>query len=342
LKLLWRLDEAYLTAQWKWGSIFYGQMDRNLGPVGYDGIGLSNYGYGREAIALDVGTRDFHLFAQAADLRDEQDTAGDVVHRYFFLHRLEGRITSRLRIALWETTVLAGHDRSFSGRFRNPVTLLVLANQYGRGDAGANVLVGFDIHWRAFRRAIIQAQIGIDDIQYDPRSGPLRYPDRWALSLAGYGPLGRQLSWCAFYTQASSLAFRTLNPMENLTEAGVGLGRNFADMDQLSLTVSVPIDVHWLLTPEATLLRQGEGRIGDPFPQSAEEAGRVPQIFIGHVERTYRLALGVTGRHGPVDLVANAGFHHVVNAGHEEGRTANRFEGRLQVTAGLGRRQTLP
>jgi hypothetical protein len=139
------------------------------------------------------------------------------------------------------------------------------------------------------------------------------------------------------YTQASSLAFRTLDPFENLTEAGVGLGRNFDDMDQLTLLTSVPMAGRWLLTPEATVLRQGEGRIGDPFPATAEEAGQVPQIFIGVVETTYRLALGVSGREGPLDLQANAGFHHVVNSGHQDGRTMNRFEGRIQATLGLRR-----
>ena len=31
------------------------------------------------------------------------------------------------------------------------------------------------------------------------------------------------------------------------------------------------------------------------------------------------------------------GFHHVVNAGHQEGRTVNRFEGRLKATLGISR-----
>jgi hypothetical protein len=113
------------------------------------------------------------------------------------------------------------------------------------------------------------------------------------------------------------------------------LGRNFADMDQLSLLASTPIQRHWLLTPELTLLRQGEGRLDAPFPATPEEAGQIPLIFIGVVERTYRLAVGLQGRQGPLDLQATAGYHHVVNAGHEEGRTVNRFEGRLEATVGL-------
>ena len=106
--------------------------------------------------------------------------------------------------------------------------------------------------------------------------------------------------------------------------------------------MSVPRGTGWLITPELTLLRQGEGDINAPFPGSSAEAGQIPQIFIGVVEHTWRAAVGLRGRQGPLDLDLNAGFHHVVNADHQEGRTVNRFEGRLQATLGLSRRGVLP
>ena len=84
-----------------------------------------------------------------------------------------------------------------------------------------------------------------------------------------------------------------------------------------------------------------EGAINLPFPASAEEAGATPQIFIGVVERTWRAAIDLRGREGPLDLHLNAGLHHVVNAGNQEGRTVNRFEGRLQATLGLSHRGIL-
>ncbi|MGH7498096.1 MAG: hypothetical protein ACREL3_04510 [Gemmatimonadales bacterium] len=341
LKLAWRMIEAYASAQFKYGNVFYGQMDRNWGPVGIAGIGVSNYGYNEVEGGFELGTRTLRLSGLIRPLRDEQDSLGNLVHRYFFAHRLGLRLSDRVTVAAWETVVVAGVDRNFDGRFRNPLSLLVLANQYGQGDEEGNVLLGFDVHWRAFRRTTFEAQLGIDDLQYQNRSGPNRYPDRWALTLSAFGPLGRALGWRALYTQASSLAFRTLDPFQNLTDAGVGIGRNFDDQDQTTVTVTVPGGTGWLFTPELTLLRQGEGTISAPFPATAAEAGAIPQIFIGVVERTWRAALGISGRQGPLDLAANAGFHHVVNADHVEGRTINRFEGRLQATLGLSRRGVL-
>lgn len=340
LEFTGRIADAYVSAQFKYASIFYGQMDRNWGPFGLSGIPLSNYGYERQGLGLEVGTSYLRLSAFATDLQDEVDSAGRTVHRYYFLHRLHARPSGHLTLALWEGVVLAGADRNFETRYRNPLSFSYLANTIGLGDKG-NVLLGLDVHWRAFRRATFEAQLALDDFQYQKRSDPGRLPDRWALTLTAFGPLGSLFAWRALYTQASSLAFRTFNRFENFTDNEVGLGRNFTDMDQLTVTVSLPLARSWLATPELTVLRQGEGDIEDPFPLTPAEAGQTPQIFIGVVERTFRLALGLQGRRGPLDLEANAGLHHIVNWRHEEGRTVNRFEGRLQATLGLGRHGVL-
>jgi hypothetical protein len=337
LELAWRMPEAYLSAQFKYGSLFYGQMDRNWGPVGIEGIGLSDYGYNDTELAFDVGVDAVRLAGLARSLEDARDSTGARVHRYFFAHRLGVRVTDRLRLGLWETTVLAGADRDFDGRYRNPLSLLLFANQYGLG-ADGNVLFGVDGRYRIGKGTTVEVQLGIDDFQYENTAGEDRYPSRWAGTLAAHGPLGSRLSWRALYTQASSLAFRTLDPFESLTDGGVGLGRNFADMDRLTLTVGIPAGTRWLLTPELTLQRQGEGDINDPFPASPEEAGAIPQLFIGIVERTWRAAVAVSGRQGPLDLRASAGLHHVVNAGHRAGDTDDRFVGRLQATLGLSHR----
>jgi len=330
-----RHADAYVSAQFTWVRLFYGQMDMNWGPDGTYGIGLSNYGYPRLAIGFELGRPSFGLRALAADLLDQTDADGTVIHRYFFAHRLQLQLSQRLSLGLWETTVLAGPDRNFDSRYRNPVSLLLLANEYGLGDDG-NILVGLDADWR-LGRIRLQGQVAIDDISYQDRSAPDRNPDRWALTLAASGPLGRRAAWRALYTQASSLAFRAFDPIENLTDAGVGLGRSYADNDQLTLTISLPATPTWLVVPELTVLRQGEGRLSDPYPTGTAR-GATPQIFIGVVEKTFRAALGLYGRQGPFGLTANVGLHHIRDADHVAGRTETEVEGFLQVTIGATRR----
>ena len=333
-----RIADAYLSAQFKYARLLYGHMDWNWGPVGLPGIPLSNYGYERQGLAIDIGNRDIRLSALATDLHDQIDSLGQTVHRYYFVHRLQLRLSQRLSVAPWEGVIIAGADRSFETRYRNPLSISYLANTIGLGDRG-NVLLGADVSWRAFGRTRLEGQLALDDFWTDNRQ---RNRDRWAFTLAAHGPLFDSAAWRALYTQVSSLALRAFNPEENFTDAGVGIGRNFSDQDQVTLRVSVPFRNRWLLSPELTVLRQGEGRINDPYP--APDASGVlatPALFIGVVERTYRAALGISGRTGPLDLLADAGLHHVVNAGHQEGQTKNRFEGRLQMTLGLGRRGVL-
>jgi hypothetical protein len=333
-----RLPEAYLSAQFRWARLFYGQMDQNWGPVGAPGIGLSDYGYPRTTLAVEIGNDKLKLQAQASTLADVTDSLDQVYHRYFFAHRVSARLTRTFTIGLWETVVLAGRDRSFDGRYRNPVSLLLLANQYGLG-ADGNLLAGLDLHWRVGARTKVSGQFALDDFQYQG-SGEDRYPNRYAFTLSATGPLHRSIAWRGLYTQASSLAFRAIDPLQNFIDQGVGLGRGYSDNDQLSLTATAPVTTRWLVTPELTLLRQGEGSLLLAAPDRPEAAD-VPTLFSGTTERTWRAAIGLSGQQGPLALRANAGVHYIQNAGHVDGQSRTRFVGTLMATLGLGRQGRL-
>ena len=343
LDITGRQSEAYVSAQWPSGSLLYGQLDHNWGPVGLPGIPLSNYGYGRPMLGFEIGTDAIRLRSLAASLSDERDSSNQVIHRYFFGHRLSAQLSRNIHLGLWETVVFAGADRNANARQLNPLSLSFLENAYGLGEE-TNSMLGADFHWSVSRALTIEAQLALDDLTYKDRGSPTRNPDRWAFTLMGFGPLGRYASWRGFYTQASSLAFRTFDEQfQDFTDDGVGLGRNFADNDQLSLMVTLPVTRSWLITPDLTILRQGEGRIQDPYPPSATPAlGSTPQLFIGVVERTYRAGVNLSGVIRPFRVTANAGYHRIANEDHVEGKTVNRFEGRLFVTVGFTRRGRVP
>ena len=338
LEVTGRHLEGYLAAQFRFVRLIYGQLDQNWGPVGAPGIPLSDYGYPLPHLGLEIGTARFRLTAQASTLADLADTAGRTVHRYFFAHRIDARLSRQLQIGLWETVVLGGPERSFDSRYRNPVTLLLLANEYGLGDDG-NILMGVDLRWHPSRRLTLLAQLALDDIQYQNRSGPGSYPDRYALTLAATGPLTRSIAWRALYTRATSLAFRTTNPYESFTDQGVGLGRSFADNDQATLRFTRPARRRWLASGELTLLRQGEGALNQPFPNETQ-VDSIPTIFIGTTERTWRAAVGLTGSEGPLTLAGNIGVHFVDNADHVAGRSRTELAARLQLTLGFARSGT--
>ena len=327
-----RLLDGYLSGQFRFFRFTYGQLDHNWGPPGLPGIPLSNYAYERQGLLIELGNRKVRLTALATDLRDGLDTAGQLNHRYYFVHRLAVRLSDRLELAAWEGNVLAGADRNFETRYRNPLSFGYLANTVGLGDRG-NEILGLDATWRIRRGFALEAQLAIDDFWYQDRD---LNRDRWALTLGAHGAAPAGASWQLLYSQVSSLALRAFNNAENFTDAGTGIGRNFSDNDQLIVRLALPVRTSWIVSPELTLFRQGEGRIEDPYPVQPELAA-TPALFIGTVERTLRAGLAVSGREGPLELRGDAGIHHVSNAGHVEGSSDTRFEARVQVTLGIGR-----
>ncbi len=329
------LIEGYLSGQWKFLRVDFGQLDRNWGPVGLPGIPISNVGYERHALALELGNRVLRLQAVGVDLRQQPDSLGQTVNRFFFAHRLSARLSNRVQAALWETLVISGVGRTFELPFANPLSPSVLTNSFGIAGTGSNVMIGTDLTWRFRGRATFQAQLALDDFWFNHRN---QKQDRWGLTLMAYGPLGKRLGWRAAYTQVSSLALRTQNPQENFTDLGVGIGRNFSDMDQAWAWVQIPVADRWLVTPEAVFQRQGEGKIDTPYPLPDANGNQItPMFLIGTVEKTARIGVSVSGTEGPVDLVGSLGFNHVVNDQNQPGVTANRVVARIFFALKWGR-----
>jgi hypothetical protein len=341
LKVVGRMAEAYLSGQWKYGNIFLGAMDRQWGPGMTPGIPISAYAYPRTEFAFQVGTPKLSLTANSAQLTDDTDSLGARVHRYWFAHRLAFTPSTRLSVALWETTIIGGEDREFDGRWRNPASVLLLSNQYGLGHDG-NLMVGGDVTWWASRRLRLEGQVAIDDINYPDPDSDDQTPSRYAFTVTASGPLARTSAWKALYTQASSLVLRTFNSYETYADAGTGLGLGFPDRDQLSLFVTLPVGVSTILSPELTVQRQGEGDLDDPYPLADASAGDVPTLFIGTVETTWRAALGGSSAYRGVRAAWNAGVHYVQDADHVPGATRTEFQGRIRFTIGIATGGQLP
>lgn len=326
-----RLVEGYLSAQFKYARITYGQLEHNWGPAGLPGLPLSAYGYERQGLLFQLGNRKVRLSALATDLAPGPDSAGTDVNRYYFVHRLGVQLSPRLDVAIWEGNVLSGEGRAFETRFRNPLSIGYVANTIGLGDRG-NVMLGADVRWQAHRRASIEAQIAIDDIWVKNRQNNR---DRFGVTLSAQGPLLRRAAWRAQYSVVSALALRAFNPADNFSDAGVGIGRNFSDNDFWRASVSFPVRDRWVVAPDVALLRQGEGAINTPYPEG-EDRQNAPTLFIGTVERTWRLGLTATGREGPVTVSADVGVHRIQNAGHVEGLSQTDLAFRVRATLGLG------
>ena len=335
-ELTYRYPVAYIAAQWKPADLFLGQMSREWGPRGVPGIPISGWGYPYYHGALNVGTRDIRLRAVAAQLEDWVGTSGQVIHRYQVAHRLGVQVTPRINLALWQTAIVAGVDQTLNAKWVVPVGVMFLGNTLSSGDEG-QLMFGGDGRILLNSGVSFEGQVAIDDFRWFSQGDSTDRPNRWAFTLSAMGPLGLTGSWRALYTQVSTYAFRTYRPEEDYINVGVGLGRQFVDGDQLTLTTTWPVRENWLVTPELTYVRQGEAKITDSFPDITGQDG----FLSGVVAKSARVAVGVRGQQGHVRLQGNLGVNQTWNADHIEGNTATTFVAQLWATLRIGKRGAL-
>jgi hypothetical protein len=331
-----RTAESYLSAQWSFGEVFFGRMDRNWGPSVTQGLLLSDDPYGLDHLGVTVGTSALQLQAIVTQLDSRTDSTGAIERRYMVQHRLWVRPPGRWTVALWEGLVWAGADRGLEPWYANILNLGIL-EQLNSG-TNVNSLLGFDLERRG--ATTLYAQAMLDDIQVDKKTPTDRKPTSWALTVGAKGGLG-PLGWTLFYTQVANLTYRNEDNLQVPLYHGLGTGRNFADYDQATLTLSAVGPRGVLLTPEVTWLRQGEGdpRLAHPDPAAYPFTA---SLFQGTVERTFRFALGVAWSEGPVTLSGNGGVHLVTADAHVNGRDVTRFVGRVGLTWRWRRESQLP
>jgi hypothetical protein len=293
-------------------------------------VAVSDAGYPHPDLSVEIGIRAVRYVAVAARLSGGTDQSGRQVERYHVLHRLTVRASDGLTLAAWEAGIMAGHPDELDGLTRTVVPLLVVPALFA-SRAHRNEMVGGDISWRPSPRLRIEGELAIDDWNFAANNP---YPQRWAGAVTGAGALGRRLSWSLRYSTASSLAFRTLSPDESFTDRGVGIGRLFPDNEEFAAGIGVPVADRWLVSPRVAILRQGEGRIQDPFPTLAE-AALVPARFIGTLATSFWAGAAVAGWQGPFALQGAAGLRRTTNFGHVAGRGRMSFEARFTATLGL-------
>jgi hypothetical protein len=327
-----RTAEAYLDAQWKFGEVFFGRLDRNWGPPGIPGLLLSANPYGLDHFAVSVGSAKLQFQAIATQL-DDRDSTGLVVHRFMVQHRLR-LVPGRWGVALWEGTVLAGRDRSFEAWYLNALNAGILEQWNGGGNV--NSFIGLDVERRG--RVSAFGQLMLDDIQVDRAGASDLKPVSYAFTLGARGGIGdAATAWRVYYTRVTNLTYRNEDSLQVPLYHSLGTGRNFADYDQLTATLALLPRAGLLLTPEITYLRQGEGDPRLPHPDVSAYP-TTPTIFQGVVERTLRLALA--GSYAPsarVGLSCDVGVHRISNFQHAAGDTRTRVLARVSVSYQLER-----
>ena len=335
-----RDGEAYLSAQWRYGELFFGTVDRNWGPPALQGLLISPAPYSYDHLGITIGTAGLHLDGILTQLDDLADTSGTQNHRFLVARRLVYHRPGSLTVSLWEGDILAGPGRQLEPWYANIVSLGLL-QQYDQSTK-TNSLLGADVQARIAGTNAFGSLL-IDDIQIDHGGGALsgnNEPASYGFTLGATRPAAGG-AWTLFYTRVADLTYRTPNPAETVERQGVGLARYFSDYDQVTVRGSYLGPFGALLAPELTLVRQGQGDFHLTYPTVAQY-GSTATFLSGTPERIVRLALGGSLDRDRWGVSGNAGVHFVHDLGHLVGSDATRFVGTLTVQYRLGGRSALP
>jgi hypothetical protein len=332
-----RTAESYVSAQWQYGELFFGRLDRNWGPSVVQGALLSANPYGFDHLGITLGTSGIQLQAVATQLDTKLDSTGAPVRRYMVQHRLWMRPPGRWTLAIWEGSVLSGVGRDLEPWYLNIMNLGFL-EQLNTG-TNVNSFVGLDAERRG--GVTVYGQFMLDDIQVDRKTLTDKKPSSYAWTLGAKGALPEAGAWTLFYTQVANLTYRNEDDFQVPLYHDLGTGRNFSDYDQATARASFLAPGALLVSPEVTLVRQGQGdpRLAHPLPADYPTTAT---LFQGTVQRTLRLALGLDWARGPLHFTGDAGVHLVSNDGFVPGATKTRLVGRAGMEIRFGRESPVP
>jgi hypothetical protein len=285
-----RMQEAYLAVTSERADLLYGRLARNWGPDLFDGLLLSPSVYPHDAIAGSLRLDRFELTALAQRLNDVStgaDTARIPQQRYFFAHRLGVRAGRGVWLGFTETGVYSGAGRGFEPALHAPLNLALLSEF--NDNLKVNVLAGVDAYVRLGPRSSVSFSGFIDDIQIDRRTITDKRPASYGLSaVARSAMFARPWHAALGYTRISSLAYRNSDgPAAEYSQAGVGIGSNYSDYDQLLLRLETQRDGAWWLTFDISYTRQGSGDFRAPFPSDSVLAQPGQGFLVPPVEHLF-------------------------------------------------------
>ena len=344
-RLVSRNEEAYLGLGTRYAAIYAGRMAQHWGPYGETALLASRNPVDFDRVALRIGGERLALRSIVGELDSITGdgrftgTAGadsvrsGSVRRYLSAHRLDWRPSRNAAISLMESTVWSGASAGLSLKFFNPLILHALAVD-GRPKNDENNGVLAAMAWVQHRAWTFQGQWLLDDADLLNQSDE---PPSMAMSgSVAYAGLARADLGTA-WTAVAARTYNSHQPEGRYSHLlrGLGAPRNdyihgaayatfYAGSKDFDLAISPRLDVLW----------QGEARIHDPYPTSADGA---PFILVGAAERVARPGLRLRAQRGgawwgQIDM----GPVFIRNDAHREGQNRTTFTVTLSAMARFG------
>jgi hypothetical protein len=310
-----RTQDAYVSGQWQYASLFMGRMARNWGPSSLQGLQLGSAPYTYDHLYLQLGTERIHMSSLATRLDDAFEPDG-VYARYFYTHRLSLRWRD-LEVGASEGMLAYGIGRSYDPTLLNPVNIYALSwrNEHVSG----NLTLGGTVALRTNRFGNYSTELLIGNRQID--SCPelkCQEPASYGFSATAEGvPLFGDQKLFGSYSRLSGLAYRGKEgTMAQYASLGVGLGQAFSDYDEVKAGVDLALVPYTSVRLYGAFRRQGQGDYHLPFP-TPEQYPTTSGFLQGVVEKVARAGIEGGGMIAPgVELTGDVGINHAVNWQH--------------------------
>ena len=189
LELAWRMVEAYGSAQFKYGSVFYGQMDRNWGPAGSPAFRSATTATSVEA-GFDVGIETVRLSERRATVDRRNGFARPQGPPLLLRPSAHGAAEPAAEPGALGDERAGGRRPRIRFPVPEPAFPPLLANHTAWAPtatscSGRRPVAGLP---RADPRRPARARRS----PYENTGGNDRYPSRWAFTLAAFGPARQQ------------------------------------------------------------------------------------------------------------------------------------------------------
>jgi hypothetical protein len=298
--------EAYVAAQWSWGSASFGR-ERVLSGMGYAcRTLLSTNAPAFDAVRFEVHSGVLRFSFLHGSLLGTHDTIENYRPyydaKYIAMHRVEADLFDAVRVGVSEAVVYS--ERAFDFAYINPVNFFKSAEHAG-GDRD-NPMLGFDIQTMPLHGMQLYGSLLIDDVDF-AKWGTGWYGDKFVWQAGAMSSaLIKNTDITIEYARVEPYTFTHLYRNNEYTNKGVALGMDVPpNSDRWTLgikhwiggriTVSAQVwfQRHGLNEYDATgaVVKNNGGKIDEPFV-----AGRDSQnasFLEGPREETWTGVLGL-------------------------------------------------
>jgi hypothetical protein len=259
------VDHTYLSLSVAFAGVTLGRLARNWGPAGARGLMISSGPLAYPQLGFEGRFGRLGIQAFTAELDTLQGA-----RRYLSAQRL-AYTAPHFAIAVANAIMYGGPTVAPSLQLLNPVSILAFERENPPGDDRAqNYMLSLEA-WFQRGGLVLQGEALLDDVDVHTIPGYSRAPMRYGFSAgARLTSLAPWMELAAEYRQVSSFAYRAYGAGDRYDYLGHGLGEDFADHEQWSLSADLFPPLPGLtLTPVFTALRQGEGDFRVSMPSDS-------------------------------------------------------------------------